>query len=356
VSTLDLGQPLQGAANSDRTVPVRAWLWLVAVMVFAMVVVGGATRLTGSGLSITEWRPVSGAIPPLGDAAWQQAFSLYKASPQYALVNQGMTLAEFKFIYWWEWGHRQLGRTIGLVYVAGLVLALAGRRVDRRKALLLVGMGLLLGVQGFIGWIMVASGLEPGMTAVEPVKLALHLTFAALFFASVVAMAVSLAPARPRVGPMPRGRALAFVGVVLLQIALGGLVAGSHAGFIYNTWPLMDGAIIPDASLLFRAAHWAEDFVDNVALVQLNHRLVAYVVLAFALWQWLGARGLDRRYARRTAALLGLVLGQVALGVATLLLVVPLHAALTHQALAFVVLAMAVVHWAAAMRDQAASA
>ncbi|RXT56722.1 heme A synthase [Bosea sp. Tri-44] len=311
-----------------------------------MVVVGGATRLTGSGLSITEWRPVTGAIPPLGDAAWALEFEKYRLSPQFQLLNSGMELADFKFIYWWEWGHRQLGRFIGLLYLAGFLVVLVRRLMPWRQTAILFGMGLLLGLQGAIGWIMVASGLEPGMVAVAPVKLTLHLTFAGFFFASVVAFATWLTPLR-RIEPA-WGRAAAWLLLSLLfaQIALGGLVAGSKAGFTFNTWPLMDGALVPSASTLFAGTPFWENFVDNVALVQFNHRLGAYALLAFALWHMLSLRRVapGSGSASRATAIAGLVLAQSALGIVTLLLVVPLWAGLAHQALGFTVLAMGVVH------------
>jgi len=351
---------LAGSASLDRLRPVRLWLWSVAALVFVMVVVGGATRLTGSGLSITEWNPVSGAMPPFGAAAWQDLFAKYQESPQYELLNQGMSLASFKFIFWWEWGHRQLGRFIGLVYLVGFVAVLLSRRVDRRTGIILLLMGLLLGTQGAVGWIMVASGLRPGMTAVAPVKLALHLTLASLFFASVVFMATRLARRRDGQGEATgaatlRPQARLLCGLILVQIALGGLVAGSHAGLIYNTWPLMDGALVPSHATLFFNQPWFENFVDNTALVQFNHRIVAYLVFAMALWHTVaaGRRAPGTSAARRARVVFALVLVQVALGIATLLLVVPLHLALTHQAFAILVLGMAVVHVAALARDGA---
>lgn len=325
---------------------IRRWLWIVALLVFAMVVVGGATRLTGSGLSITEWRPVTGALPPLSDAAWALEFEKYRASPQYELLNSGMALGDFKFIYWWEWGHRQLGRFIGLVYLAGFLVVALWRLLPWRQVVVLFGMGLLLGLQGTIGWIMVASGLQPGMVAVAPVKLTLHLVFAGFFFASVVAFASWLTPLR-RIEPA-RGRAAAWALLALLfvQIALGGLVAGSKAGFTFNTWPLMDGALVPPPATLFAQVPFWENFVDNVALVQFNHRLGAYLLLAFALWHLLSLRreAPGSGAAKRATAIAGLVLAQSALGIVTLLLIVPLWAGLAHQALGFTVLAMGVVH------------
>lgn len=342
--TIALDQPAVPAASGHAG--IRRWLWAVAFLVFAMVVVGGATRLTGSGLSITEWRPVTGAIPPLSDAAWALEFEKYRLSPQFQLLNSAMELADFKFIYWWEWGHRQLGRFIGLLYLAGFFVILLRRLMPWRETAILFGMGLLLGLQGTIGWIMVASGLQPGMIAVAPVKLTLHLTFAGFFFASVIAFATWLTPLR-RSEPM-RGRAGAWLLLLLLfvQIALGGLVAGSKAGFTFNTWPLMDGALVPSSSTLFAGTPLWENFVDNVALVQFNHRVGAYILFAFALWQMLSLRRAapGSGAAKRATAIAGLVLAQSALGIVTLLLVVPLWAGLAHQALGFTVLAMGVVH------------
>jgi len=344
--TIALKQPLETVSGTTNHAGIRRWLWVVAALVFAMVVVGGATRLTGSGLSITEWKPITGALPPLSSASWAAEFEKYRASPQYQLLNTGMSLGEFQFIYWWEWGHRQLGRFIGLVYLAGFLVAALRRLLPWRQTAILFGMGLLLGLQGAIGWIMVASGLEPGMIAVAPVKLTLHLTFAGLFFASVVAFATSLTP--PRRVEQARGRAFSWLLLALtfIQIALGGLVAGSKAGFTFNTWPLMDGALVPSGATLFAQPSFWENFVDNVALVQFNHRLGAYLLLAAALWHAFSMRGAapGSGTARRATAIAGLTLSQAALGIVTLVLVVPLWAGLAHQALAFMVLAMVVVH------------
>ena len=344
--TIALEKPASIILQGGKHAGIRRWLWIVAALVFVMVVVGGATRLTGSGLSITEWKPITGALPPLSAEAWGSEFAKYRESPQYRLLNQGMSLGEFQFIYWWEWGHRQLGRFIGLVYLAGFLVVAVWRPLLWRQTLILFGMGLLLGLQGAIGWIMVASGLEPGMVAVAPVKLTLHLTFAGLFFASVVAFATWLTPPR-RVEPA-RGRGVAWLLLALLfgQIALGGLVAGSRAGFTYNTWPLMDGALVPGAQMLFVRPSFWENFVDNAALVQFNHRLGAYLLLALALWHVVSLRRAapGSGGAKRATAIAGLTLAQSALGIVTLLLVVPLWAGLAHQALGFMVLAMGVVH------------
>lgn len=338
-------------ARPRGDVLVRAWLIGLALLVVLMVAVGGATRLTGSGLSITEWRPVTGAIPPLTDQAWLEAFAKYRQIPQYELLNSGLTLAEFKFIYWWEWSHRQLGRLIGLVFFVPLVWFWLKGRLRGKLAAALLGIGCLGALQGAVGWIMVASGLEPGMTAVAPVKLALHLTIASLILAALVWIATGLdarpAPTGERDGGRAlRAGALLLAGLILVQIALGGLVAGSKAGLTYNTWPLMDGRIVPPAATLFSGTPWIENFVDNLALVQFNHRLVAYVLVALALGHavagWRAAP--HSAAARRAGVLAALCAAQMGLGIATLLLVVPLWAGLAHQLLAMAVLAAAVVH------------
>jgi len=337
---------------------VRAWLWSVAALVILMVMVGGATRLTGSGLSITEWRPVSGALPPLTDADWQAEFARYRASPQYQLLNTGMSLAAFKSIFWWEWGHRQLGRFIGFVYAAGFIVGVLTRAFPLGVGLRLGGMGLLLGFQGLIGWVMVASGLEAGMTTVEPVDLAAHLLFASLFLATLIGMATALAQeaeasaasqaphaegAARLTARWPGRLAWLLVWLVLAQLVLGALVAGSHAGLVHNTWPSMDGRLVPPLDELFSASPWWTNLFENVTLIQLDHRLVAYLVLALALWNALAwhQAGTDRRLARLALRLALLVVAQLGLGIATLIQAVPLPAALGHQLLAMFVLGAA---------------
>jgi heme a synthase len=336
--------PFHGDLRPGSARAFRLWLLVLIALVLVMVTVGGATRLTGSGLSITEWKPVLGAIPPLGAGDWAKEFARYKASPQYQLLNSGMSLGEFQFIYWWEWSHRQLGRLIGLVMLGGFLAFFLTGAIRGRLAAATFGLGLLLGLQGAIGWIMVASGLNPGMIAVAPVKLTLHLTFACLYFIGLVAMAAHFGAfgARTPASPGLRTAAWALVAAILAQIALGGLVAGSHAGFTYNTWPLMDGELVPGAAKLFIVRPFWENFVDNPTLVQFNHRLGAYLVLGLVVWHLWSARGTG--LFRRSAHLVALVVAQAALGIATLLLVVPLWAGLAHQALALLVLGYAVVH------------
>lgn len=338
---------------------LAAWLWTTVVLVALMVVVGGATRLTGSGLSITEWRPVTGAIPPIGEAAWNVEFSKYRESPQYQLQNEGMSLGDFQFIYWWEWGHRQLGRLIGLVFAGGLAIAALTRRVSLREGAALFGMGLLLGTQGLVGWIMVASGLQPGMTAVAPVKLTLHLGFALLFFSSLLVFLAYLGRfGRDRVALTPglRTASYALLAGAFGQILLGGLVAGSRAGFGYNTWPAMDGGFAPPLSVLFIVKPWWENFVDNVALVQLNHRLGAYLLIAGAIVYAIAVTRarLSSRATGRAHGLVAMMLGQASLGIAALVWAVPLELGLAHQFGAVLMLGLAVVNaslvWIAARK------
>jgi heme a synthase len=347
-----LVQPRQAAA-------LRIWIGALAALVFCMVVVGGATRLTGSGLSITEWKPVTGALPPLSDDAWTVEFEKYRQSPQYQIQNQGMSLPEFKQIFWWEWSHRQLGRLIGVVFGVGFLL-FAGAGLLRRRTLLAIGgLGLLGGLQGAIGWIMVKSGLEPGMTAVEPVKLMLHLITASLIYTGLLAVLVDLKPSRPRedaaIGWAPPPGLLLVV--VLVQIALGALVAGSHAGLTYNTWPLIDGSFVPAWDGLTIVKPALENLVDNPLTVQFNHRMAAYLLFGLAVWHAAAAhrdasrRGAtEPRYARRATAVAALVTAQAGIGIATLVAQVPVALGLLHQAFAMLVLGMAVVHWRVSAR------
>ena len=279
---------------------VRAWIWTLVAFVLAMVTVGGATRLTGSGLSITEWAPVTGAIPPLSEAAWLAEFERYRQIDQYRLLNQGMSLAEFQVIYWWEWGHRQLGRALGLVFFLPLVYFWLKSRITTGFALTLIGIGALGGMQAFVGWIMVASGLEEGMIAVAPIKLMTHLMLASIILVALTWIATGLRSGRVELTP----RAVAFgayglVGLILFQTALGALVAGSRAGWTYNTWPLMDGVFIPSMAVgFFPALALVRQPVRHCpATIQFNHRMVAYLLVGYALWHaWrVGAAGTGER-------------------------------------------------------------
>ena len=335
------------APRRGATRAVRIWLYALAALVVLMVGIGGATRLTGSGLSITEWKPVTGAVPPLSDTAWQAEFEKYRGSSQYQNLNRGMEMPEFKTIYWWEWSHRQLGRLIGIAFFVPLLVFWWRGALTRTIALALLGIGILGGLQATVGWIMVASGLQPGMIAVAPIKLMLHLLLASLILVLLVWVAAGLrAPRRDPVSAQAFGPALALLGLVLLQIALGGLVAGSRAGLTYNTWPLMDGHFIPPAEALLSVRPAIENFVDNPVTVQFQHRMVAYLVVAFALWHaWSLRRAAPGSSAARSATgLAAMALAQMGLGIVTLLLVVPLWAGLAHQLFAMAIVIMASVH------------
>ena len=329
-----ISQPHPGRAA------VRHWLMVMIGLVVVMVMVGGATRLTGSGLSITEWRPVTGAIPPLTDEAWQIEFEKYRAIPQYELLNAGMDMAAFKFIFWWEWGHRQLGRFLGVVFGLGIVWFGLTGALRGRELMMAIGIAALGGLQGAIGWIMVASGLKPGMIAVAPIKLMLHLTLASIILMLLTLFTARFAAPAPRDPSASRGWAVAVLGIVLLQIALGALVAGSKAGLTFNTWPLMDGRFVPQAATLFAVDPWIENFVDNVALVQFNHRITAFIVLAIVLIATIKARSIAPASpaSARLTLIAALVLLQFALGVITLIYAVPIVLGLAHQILAMIII------------------
>jgi len=330
----------------DRLRPVRLWLYAVAGLVFAMVLLGGATRLTGSGLSITEWRPVTGTIPPLSAQDWAAEFAKYQRIPQYQIVNRGMSLEAFKTIYWWEWAHRFLGRLIGLAFVLPALWFAWTGRIGRALGGRLLALFALGGAQGFGGWFMVSSGLS-GRVSVSQYRLAFHLTLATAILALLLWTARGLRASAPEAGGPTRLRwtAAALLGLVFLQIFLGALVAGLDAGLSYSTWPLMDGRLLPPASqLLAMQPAWANLF-ENVLTVQFSHRVTAYILLALATVHAVdAAQSGSREAARRAWGLAGLVWVQAGLGILTLLWAVPTGLALLHQAGAVVVLALATLH------------
>ena len=340
--------PHAGGPTLRQKAAVRVWLWLMAALVFAMIVVGGATRLTDSGLSITEWQPLLGAIPPLNEADWMAAFEKYRQIPQYQQVNKGMSLSEFQFIYWWEWAHRFLGRFIGIAFALPLLFFWVRRYLPRGMALKLSGVLALGGLQGFIGWYMVSSGLVERID-VSQYRLALHLTVAFLILALIVWLALELLPERTqvRLRTITAGQrrfTLVLLGLIVLQTVLGGFVAGLNAGLTYNTWPLMDGQIIPNG--LVTLSPWYLNLFENITTVQFNHRMVAYIICVAVIVQavWVEQTADDERLVR-SARCLGLaVLAQAALGIWTLLMVVPLSLGLAHQGGAAIVLMIAVWH------------
>jgi heme a synthase len=343
---------LQAAKDAWQPAPYRAvgiWLWSLAGLVFLMVIVGGATRLTESGLSITEWKPLTGIIPPLSSAEWLAEFENYKKIPQYAHLFPDMDLSGFKFIFFMEWGHRLLGRLIGAAMVLPLIFFWARGLLPpgfKPKLLCVLALGAL---QGFVGWWMVKSGLSDRVEVAQE-RLAIHLLLAALTFAALVWLAASL---KRGVAQIPKRRlpglrwfAGAMVLLVLLQIGLGGLVAGLRAGHAFNTWPLIDGYFWPPFAKLTLLSPLWRNFVDNILLVQFQHRLIAYALLALALAQALYTARVaaGSRAVRRAWAVAGLVAMQASIGIATLVLVVPLWAGLLHQAFAMIVLGIAVAH------------
>lgn len=332
---------------------VRWWLYAISLLIFVMILVGGATRLTDSGLSITEWQPIIGIVPPLDAADWQSAFDKYRTIPEYREINRGMSLAEFKFIYWWEWAHRFLGRFIGMAFFVPLVWLWFTGRLEKRLKPRLVLLFALGAAQGAIGWWMVRSGLVERVDVSE-YRLAVHLTLACVILATALWIARGLAPARA-IGEDEANRDLPFALrllapllalAVLGQIFLGGLVAGLDAGLAFNTWPLMDGRVVPGGMDVLEPL-WRNGF-ENPKAVQFNHRLGAYLLFGLILLQWLFARNSSPApHHRGTLVVLILALAQLAVGVVTLLLQVPLPWALVHQGLAILLLAAQIVYWRA---------
>jgi cytochrome c oxidase assembly protein subunit 15 len=328
-------------AERDRAgdAAVAAWLLTVAAMIVVMVALGGATRLTGSGLSIMEWRPLTGWLPPLSEAEWNRLFALYRTIPQYLEVNRGMDLAGFKEIFWLEYLHRLWGKLIGVVFAGGAIaLALAGRL--RRSLWPRIAALFCLGaLQGLVGWFMVASGFFSHRTAVSPYRLTMHLALAFLIFAAVLWTALDLLARRSRAIPPPRRLSVALHlagGFAILTMIAGGFVAGTRAGFTYNTFPLMDGAIVPAG--YSDLSPWFLNWFENVAAVQFNHRLVATLALATAAAAGLVAWRAGAPWRGPVLLFAGLVAVQYGLGIATLLLVVPVSLGTLHQTMAVLVL------------------
>lgn len=342
--------PGQISYASDLLRPVRIWLYSLAAFVLLIVVVGGITRLTESGLSITSWKPLSGTIPPLNEAEWLAEFEAYKQIPQYTVLNSWMTLADFKYIFFWEWLHRLLARALGLIFIVPFLVFLVQKRLSKNLAWPLFTLFILGGFQGFLGWWMVSSGLSE-LTSVSQYRLAAHLTAASLLFVALIFVARSIEPGRVlgRVGPWQLGTTVVLGVLLIVQIAAGAFVAGLDAGMGYNTWPLMDGAIIPKGLLIMDPA-W-RNFFENALTVQFIHRGIAYGItayVAYLIWRRSkdGGFGGVHGWLPRIGIL---VLLQVGLGIATLLASVPISLAVGHQSLAFM-LAGAVAAYIADMR------
>ncbi|MEE8189721.1 MAG: COX15/CtaA family protein [Kiloniellales bacterium] len=335
-----------GITPDDRAIGL--WLLVCCAMIFAMAVIGAITRLTESGLSIMEWAPVSGVLPPLSQGEWERVFALYRDIPEYQEQNAGMTLAEFRTIFWWEYIHRLWGRLIGLVFLLPFLWFLLRRRVRRGLTPHLAAMFLLGGAQGGLGWFMVASGFAE-RTDVSQYRLVAHLGAAVLIYGYILWIALGLllpapAPGRPARAGTLRAGLIAFAGLVLVTLASGGFVAGLNAGLVYNTFPLMDGELVPGGYA--RLSPWAVNLFENEIAVQFNHRVLALVTLAAALGLWLGSRRLDLAQGARSACALlpAMAVVQVGLGVSALLLVVPVWLGALHQAGALLLFTLAL--WA----------
>jgi cytochrome c oxidase assembly protein subunit 15 len=336
---------MTGLSQHQSPRAVRWWLITIAALIAIMVLVGGATRLTESGLSIVEWKPVTGTLPPLNDTQWREAFEGYQTIPQYRELNAGMSLAEFKTIFWWEWSHRLLGRVIGIAYLLPFLWFLWRGALStdlKRRLWIIFGLGAL---QGAVGWWMVASGLTQRVE-VSQLRLATHLVLALLIYAAIVWTLRRLSE-RQSVVASPRVKITALVLLLLtfVQLYLGALVAGLRAGRVFNTWPEIDGALVPSAARLFFEQPWWRNLFDNTLTVQFEHRMIAYALLALAIVHAADAvRSRAGSAAVNGAIWLAVaIMLQAALGILTLLHQVPILLGLAHQALAIVVLTLAIL-------------
>ena len=336
------------AARRGSRGAVRVWLAIILALVVLIIPVGGMTRLTDSGLSITEWNLVTGTVPPLSEEVWQEEFEKYRATPEYQLQNRGMELSEFKFIYWWEWGHRQLGRIVGLVWALGFLWLLATKRIPPGWTPRLVGIGAAIGVQGAIGWWMVSSGLTGGMLDVASYRLATHLggAFAILAFVGWCLLSLSrpesaLLQARRLSEPRLMRAGSWLIGLTLFQIVMGALVAGIDAGRGYTDWPLMAGGLTPPGMWELEPV-WRNLF-ENDGTVQFFHRLSGYVLFAViaGVW-WRARRSANRRTAIAFTAVFHMAILQMLLGIVTVMYSSPWYLAILHQFGAVVLLTLTV--------------
>jgi cytochrome c oxidase assembly protein subunit 15 len=313
---------------------IAGWLAACCVLVFLMVVVGGVTRLTHSGLSMVEWKPLVGAIPPLSQADWEEVFLRYQATPEYLRVNKGMALDEFKGIFWWEYFHRLIGRAIGIAFFLPFLYFLLRRKIDRPLALKLAGIFVLGGLQGALGWYMVKSGLVDN-PRVSQYRLTAHLGLALAIYAAMLWTALGLLKSGHAAANEPRLRlgryALALAALIFLMALSGGIVAGIRAGFAYNTFPLMNGHFVPPE--IFMLEPWWLNLFNNMATVQFNHRMIAWLLMLLVPAFWLTAWRIPipRRARVATHLLVAMLAVQVTLGIATLLLMVPVPLAAAHQ-------------------------
>jgi cytochrome c oxidase assembly protein subunit 15 len=316
---------------------IAIWLLICCALVFAMIVIGGVTRLTGSGLSIVEWQPIIGTIPPISQGDWEILLGKYRQIPQYEQINKGMTLDEFKGIFWWEYFHRLFGRLIGLVYFIPFIYFILRKQVDRLLGWKLLGIFALGALQGLMGWYMVMSGLADNVY-VSQYRLTAHLGLALIIYAAMFWVATGLlSPSNTHFSDQIsihklKRFAQTLAGLIFIMALSGGLVAGIHAGKAYNTFPLMDGFLIPPA--MFVLEPWYRNFFDNITTVQFDHRLIAWLLIFSVPWFWLKARQLSLSKSTHLAChfLLLMLFIQVGLGITTLLLSVPLTFAAAHQA------------------------
>jgi cytochrome c oxidase assembly protein subunit 15 len=316
---------------------IRLWLIALFLLVATMIAVGGMTRLTDSGLSITEWRPVTGALPPMSAEAWAAEFDKYREIPEYQLQNKGMSLEEFKVIYWWEWGHRQLGRLIGLVWAVGFIGFAVARQIPpgwTGRLLLLGGLG---GLQGAIGWWMVSSGLSGDRVDVASYRLATHLGLAFVILGFLAWYVFLLGRSEAELMTARRGREAKLFGLstglmhfAFLQILLGALVAGIDAGRAFPTWPLVGDGFFPPYAFDLEPV-W-RNFFENAGLVQFIHRMSGYLLFAFGVVVWLRGRRSSYQATRGAFhAVMVMLVGQMALGIAAVLTSAHVHVAITHQ-------------------------
>ena len=331
------GGVIDNAARRGSRRAIRVWLMVLFALVVVMIAVGGLTRLTDSGLSITEWAPIAGAIPPLSAADWQAEFDLYRQIPEYQLQNRGMSLEEFKVIYWWEWGHRQLGRVIGLVWGLGFLFFLLTKRIPTGWTGRLLLLGALGGLQGAIGWWMVSSGLTGTMLDVASYRLATHLGLAFVILGLIAWFVFLLGRTEADLLQARRSRdaKLFSMGTGLthfafLQILIGALVAGIDAGRTYNEWPLMGGQVFPPTA--FDIEPLWRNFFENAGLVQFIHRVAGYLLFAFGVVVWLRARKSANGQTRFAFnAMMAMMVLQVLIGIMTVLYSAPLALAILHQ-------------------------
>ena len=316
---------------------IKMWLSILFVFVSGMIVVGGLTRLTDSGLSITEWKPILGALPPLSLEMWQLEFDKYKMIPEYQIQNKSMSLEDFKIIYWWEWGHRQLGRIVGVIWLVGFIWLYFSKKLDKLWISRAGILGVLGGLQGFIGWWMVSSGLTGRMVDVASYRLAIHLGLAFLIISLITWYILQtnkddkekLRSRREREGQLLLSVNI-LLSLVFAQILLGALVAGIDAGRGYTDWPLMNGEVFPSES--FAYSPFFINFTENPALVQFNHRILGYLTMIYAFYVWWKCRSSTfTRTSRLANLVLGIIFLQMLMGIITILYAAPMGWALLHQ-------------------------